>query len=96
MNYTCLFLQNDEHRFLSYAKYYLSTKQQQTMMPTWVGAGQKFDFFVQKSWFFVIVHISFKRSWRHAIRAVFVFFLFSISFKSWWFLSFLPSMISVL
>ena len=44
---------NDEHGFLSYIKHYLSTKNpQQMMMLTWVGAGQKFDFFVQKSWFF--------------------------------------------
>ena len=41
---------NDEHGFLSYIKHYLSTKNpQQMMMLTWVGAGQKFDFFVQKS-----------------------------------------------
>ena len=48
-----IFKKNDEHGFLSYIKHYLSTKNsQQTMMLTWVGAGQKFDFFVQKSWFF--------------------------------------------
>ena len=40
---------NDDHSFLSYTKPYLSAKkkkQQQTMMSTWVGAGQKFDIFV--------------------------------------------------
>ena len=31
---------------------FINKKKQQKMMPTWVGAGQKFDFFVQKSWFF--------------------------------------------
>ena len=50
MNYTLKKKKNhDDHGFLSYAKFFLSTKTlQQTRMTTWVGAGQKFDFFVQK------------------------------------------------
>ena len=44
------------------------------MTATWVGVGQKFDFLVQKSWFFLIVSIIFKRLWRHAIHAIFAFF----------------------
>ena len=39
------------------------------MMPTWGEAGQNFDFFVQKNWFFcnTVVNISVKILWRHAI-----------------------------
>ena len=40
------------------------------MIPTWVEAGQKFDFFVQKNLFFVIVKIFVKTLWRHAILAL--------------------------
>ena len=41
------FLKKDDHGFLSYTKHYLSANyKQQTMMPTWVGAGEIFNFFV--------------------------------------------------
>ena len=69
------------------------------MMATSFDAGQKFDFFVQKSWFFCnskhydIIR-SVKTLWHHAIHTVFAFFIFSISFKSL-FLSFLLGMISI-
>ena len=73
-NFT-LFSKKDEHGFLSHPKHCLSAKnQQQTMMmPTWVGASQKFGFFVQKSWFSVIVTTSIKILWRHAIHTIFAF-----------------------
>ena len=45
-NYT-FFKKKDDHGFLGYTKHYLSAKNLQlTMMPTWVGSSQKFDFFV--------------------------------------------------
>ena len=69
------------------------------MMATSFGAGQKFEFFVQKSWFFCnCKHYDIIRSvktlWHHAIHTVFAFFIFSISFKSL-FLYFLIGMISI-
>ena len=56
-------------------------------MPTWVGTGQKFDFFGQKSWFFCNSKHFRQNIWHHAIHSIFAFFIFSISFKSLWFLS---------
>ena len=44
------------------------------MMPTWIEAGQKIDFFVQRADFSVIVNISVKTFWRHAIHAIFACF----------------------
>ena len=46
--------------------------------------------------FTVIVNISVKTLWCHAIDTIFAFFIVSISFNSWWFLFFLFDMISVL
>ena len=51
-------------------------------MPTWVGAGQKFDLFLQKSYFFCNGKHFRQKIINHAIHAIFAFFIFSVSFKS--------------
>ena len=47
-------------------------------MPAWVGAGQKIDFYVKTADFCLIVNISVKILWRHAILAIFAFLHFFI------------------
>ena len=47
-------------------------------MPAWVGAGQKIDFYVKTADFCLIVNISVKILWRHAILVIFAFLHFFI------------------
>ena len=87
---------NDKHGFLSYPKHYLSTKKSSRR---WcllgLGLVKSLTFSYKRADFSVIVNISVKALWRHAIHAIFPFFIFSIPFKSWWFLSFLLPMINI-
>ena len=51
------------------------------MMPTWVGAGQKFAFSYKRTDFSVIVNISVKTLWCHAIDTILEFFYISYFFQ---------------